>query len=62
MQILEHHDDRLHETLAQEQALHAVEGLPAALGRVETLPRRIVDVDIEQPQERRQERLERAVQ
>src|SRR5262249_26293085 len=48
--------------LPEQQALDRLEGVPSALRRIEGLPVPVVDGDIEQRQERRQEGLQRAVE
>ena len=62
VQIFEHHGKRLALALAHEQRLDAVERAPAPLGRVERLPRRVLDRQIEQREQCRQDRLQRLVQ
>ena len=62
MEILEDHEQGLHLALPQQEPLHRVQGLPAALGRIERRPRGIVGGHVEQRQERRQAALQRAVQ
>ena len=62
VEILEEEKQRLDLALPEEQPFDRVQGPLPALGRVEGLPRGVVDGDIQQRQERRQERLERPVQ
>src|SRR5262249_38736483 len=62
VEILEDHEERLSLRLVEEQTLHAIERPLPALRRIERLPSRIVDADVEERQERRQRRLERSVQ
>ena len=56
VEILEDHHQRLDLALAQQQALDRVERLLAPLDRIERLPGRLVDRDVEQRQERRARR------
>ena len=53
VQVLEDHQERLDLALPQQQPLEGVEGALPALGRVERLPRGVVDRHIQQRQERR---------
>ena len=53
VEVLEDHEQRLDLALAQQQALDGVERPLAALGRVEGLPRGVLDGHVEQRQERR---------
>ena len=62
MEILEEHQQRLDLALPEEQSLDRIERPLPALGRVERVPCGIVDGDIQQRQQRRQEWLQRAIQ
>jgi len=62
VQVLEHDDERLHRALAQEEPLDPVERALAPPRGLERLPLGIVHGHVEEPEERRQGRLERAVE
>jgi hypothetical protein len=62
VEALEHDQQRLNLALAQQEPLDPVEGLLAPLGRVEPLPRGVVDGHVEQPEERRECGLQGPVQ
>ena len=62
VQILEDHEQRLDLTFPQQQPFHGLQGPPPALSRIESGPRGIVDGDIQQRQQRWQQRLQGAVQ
>ena len=62
MEILEEQEERLDLTFPQQEPLDRLQDPLPALRRVEGAPRVIVDGDIQQRQERRQERLQRPVQ
>jgi len=62
VQILEDHDEWLHVTLAEQQMFHSVERALSPLRRLETVPLLILDRYIEDGEQRRQGRLQRAVQ
>src|SRR5437773_2538970 len=62
MQILEYRQERLDLALSQENSLDPVERLLATLGGVESLPERVVDRNIEEPEQRREEGFECSVQ
>jgi hypothetical protein len=62
MQILEYHQERLDLALSQEDSLDPVERLLATLGGVESLPVRVVDRNIEEPEQRREGGFECSVQ
>ena len=61
VQVLDHDDDRLHLTLPEEEPLHRVERVLAALGQVEGLPVRVMGRHVEQPEQPGEERLQRGV-
>ena len=62
VEVLEDDQQRLHLALPQQEPLHGVQGAPAALGRIERRPLRVVGRHVEQRQERRQAAFQRAVQ
>src|SRR5215813_4810440 len=62
VEVLDDQQHGLDLALPEEQALDRLQGVPSALRRVEGLPVLVVDGDIEQRQERRQEGLQRAVE
>src|SRR5262249_13741716 len=62
VQVLEDDEEGLDLTLAQEQTLDAVERSLATLSGLKALPFRLLDGNIEQPQERGEEGLQRAVE
>ena len=62
VEVLEDDQQRLHLALPQQEPLHGVEGAPAALGRIEGRPLRVIGRHVEQRQERRQAVLQRPVQ
>jgi hypothetical protein len=55
VEILEEHEERLDLAFAEEQSFDRIEGPLPALGRIEGLPRGLVNGDIKQRQQRRQE-------
>jgi hypothetical protein len=57
VQILKYHQERLDLALSQEHSLDPIERLLAALGGVEPLPVRVVDRNIEEPEQRGEEGL-----
>jgi hypothetical protein len=62
VEVLDDQQHGLDLALPEEQALDRVQSLPSTLRRIEGLPGLVVDGDIEQRQERRQEGVQRAVQ
>ena len=62
MEILEEHEQRLDLALPEEELLDRVEGALPPLGPVEGVPRGILHGDVQQMQQRRQERLQRSIQ
>ena len=62
VEVLEDQQHGLDLALPEEQALDRVQSLPSTLRRIEGLPGLVVDGDIEQRQEGRQEGLHRSVQ
>ena len=62
VQVFEDDQQRLHLALPQQEPLHRVQGAPAALGRIERRPLRVIGRHVEQRQERRQTAFLRAVQ
>src|SRR5262249_39249422 len=62
VQILENHQEWLLASLAQQQRLHRVERVLATLDRVKPAPRPVPHRDVEERQERRQGRLQRAIE
>ena len=62
VQVLKDRQQRLHLALAQQQTLDGIERVLAALGGVQRLPCGVLDRYVEQREEWRQQRLERAVQ
>ena len=62
MQIFEEHKQRLDLTFPEDQPFDRIQCPLTALWRVQGVPRFVIDGDIQQRQERRQQRLERAVQ
>jgi hypothetical protein len=62
VEILEDQEEGLLARLPQQESLDGVEGALATLPRVEGLPRGVVHGHVEQGQQRRQRRLERAVE
>ena len=62
VEILEDHQERLDLGLAQEQPLDRVQRPLPALGRVEGLPLGIIDGHVQEGEERRERRLQGAVQ
>src|SRR5215475_3066209 len=62
MQVFEQHDDRLDLTLAQQKALYTIERALASLQRVHPSPSGILSGNVEEPEERREKRFERAVE
>ena len=62
VQVLEDQGERLALAFAHEQRLEAVQRPSSPLGRVERLPGGVLDRQLEQGQQRRQDRLQRLVQ
>jgi len=62
VEVLEDQEERLLSRFPQQQPLDGVERLLAALSRVERSPRGVVHGYVEQGQQRRQCRLQRAVE
>src|SRR5215469_15804933 len=62
VEVLEDQQQGLDLALPEEQVLDRVQSLPSTLRRIEGLPGLVVEGDIEQRQERRQEALQRPVQ
>jgi hypothetical protein len=62
VEVLEDHEERLLARFPKQQALDGVERALAPRGRGERLPRGVVHGHVEQGQQARQRRLERAVQ
>ena len=62
VQILEDQGERLPLAFTHEQRLEAVQSAPAPLGRIERLPRGVLDRQVEQGKHRRQDRPQRLVQ
>jgi len=54
VQVLEHHEQRLHLGLAQQQPFDGVERALASLCRVQSTPDRVLDRHVEQGEERGQ--------
>ena len=63
VQVFEDEQHRLHAAFAEEHALHAIDGVPATLCRVLREEERVLRRErIEDPQDRRDRVLERAVE
>src|SRR5262245_14044871 len=62
VEILEHDDERLHLTFAQQQTLDGFERSLPALRRIEAVPAVIVDRGVEKSEQRRERWLQGAIQ
>jgi hypothetical protein len=62
VKVLEEDEHRLDLALADQEALDRIQCLLATLGRIESIPRRVVDRDSEEPEQRGEIGLEGAVE
>ena len=62
VQVLEHQEQRLHPTLADQQARHGIERALPSLRRLEPPERVLLGQRVEEPEQRRQQLVQRLVQ